>query len=493
MSAFEQRRVLVHRRPRLHRRQPVASGWCRSARAVTVVTPSIDRHHDAAADARVARRSRRRRRSARRGGDAAAVAGQDVVFNLAGQSGAVQQHGRSASPTSTSTAAATWCCSRRCARAIRSAKLVFVGSRLAYGRAGADAGDRRSTRRIRPCVHAVHKLTVEQYLQRLRARVRPALHDRAADQSVRSRTAAAPHGLRRRQPHDSPGARGRRGCRSTATARSSATTSTSTMWSRRCCELAESRGQQRQHLQRRQRRRHARSSTWRERSSAMAGGGRIEHVAWPPLAEQIETGDFVADISRIQRELGWEPRVVARRRAGADGGVLPGPRRVSDARIRVVYLAHAFMVGGAEEMVLNLVRHLPPRFEPVVCCIHEAGPIGEEIRAHRPPVTRARPHAGLRRPCDVARHRAATFATLEPQIVHTFLLTASLYGRLAAILARVPIVIGTEVNIYEQKRPHPRAGRAAADGGHRSRGRVGRIGARLLHRRRSTPIRRRST
>ena len=48
-------------------------------------------------------------------------------------------------------------------------------------------------------------------------------------------------------------------------------------------------------------------------------------------------------------------------------------------RIRVVYLAHAFQVGGAEEMVLNLVRHLPERFEPHVCCIHEAGPIGDEL------------------------------------------------------------------------------------------------------------------
>src|SRR5439155_1041681 len=33
-------------------------------------------------------------------------------------------------------------------------------------------------------------------------------------------------------------------------------------------------------------------------------------------------------------------------------------------------------------------------------------------------------------------------------------LTASLYGRLAAILAHVPIIIGTEVNIYERKKRH---------------------------------------
>ena len=40
---------------------------------------------------------------------------------------------------------------------------------------------------------------------------------------------------------------------------------------------------------------------------AIAGGGRVEHVAWPALAEQIETGDFVADISRAKAELGWAP------------------------------------------------------------------------------------------------------------------------------------------------------------------------------------------
>lgn len=44
----------------------------------------------------------------------------------------------------------------------------------------------------------------------------------------------------------------------------------------------------------------------------IAGGGRVEHIAWPTLAEQVETGDFVADISRIQRELGWRPTIALR-------------------------------------------------------------------------------------------------------------------------------------------------------------------------------------
>ena len=41
----------------------------------------------------------------------------------------------------------------------------------------------------------------------------------------------------------------------------------------------------------------------------IAGSGRIEFVAWPPLAEKIETGDFVADITRIRRDTGWSPAV----------------------------------------------------------------------------------------------------------------------------------------------------------------------------------------
>ncbi len=126
---------------------------------------------------------------------------------------------------------------------------------------------------------------------------------------------------------------------------------------------------------------------------------------------------------------------------------------MSAAPTRVVYLAHAFMVGGAEEMVLNLVRHLPQKFEPMVCCINQTGPIGEEIRGTGTPVAVLGLNPGLRRPSDVGGIRRY-LRDARPQIVHTFLLTASLYGRLAAILERVPIVIGTEVNIYERKRRH---------------------------------------
>lgn len=118
---------------------------------------------------------------------------------------------------------------------------------------------------------------------------------------------------------------------------------------------------------------------------------------------------------------------------------------------QVLYLAHAFNIGGAEEMVFTLARRLPSRFAARVCCISVPGPIGEEMRRAGLAVDVLGLNPGLRRPHDLWRLRAY-LATTRTQIVHTFLLTASLYGRFAARLAGVPVIIGTEVNIYEHKR-----------------------------------------
>jgi glycosyltransferase involved in cell wall biosynthesis len=117
----------------------------------------------------------------------------------------------------------------------------------------------------------------------------------------------------------------------------------------------------------------------------------------------------------------------------------------------VLYLAHAFNIGGAEEMVFTLARRLPPRFAPRVCCITTAGPIGQEMQRAGITVDVLGLNPGLRRPHDVWRLRNY-LARTKAQIVHTFLLTASLYGRFAAVLAGVPVVIGTEVNVYQNKR-----------------------------------------
>jgi len=39
----------------------------------------------------------------------------------------------------------------------------------------------------------------------------------------------------------------------------------------------------------------------------LVGGGRVVFEPWPPLAAKIETGDFVADITRLTAAIGWTP------------------------------------------------------------------------------------------------------------------------------------------------------------------------------------------
>ena len=123
--------------------------------------------------------------------------------------------------------------------------------------------------------------------------------------------------------------------------------------------------------------------------------------------------------------------------------------------VRVVYLTHTLGVGGAEELILNMVTRLPrDRYEPMVCCFENPpGPIGPEIAAHGVPVIPLGVVPGWRSPFawwSIVRQ----LRRLRPQIVHTFMLPASLYGRSAAVAAGVPIIIGTEVNIYERKQRH---------------------------------------
>lgn len=271
--------------------------------AVTILTPLRERHADQAD------------RFERRGaaiveGDLrdrelvpALVAKQDVIFNLSGQSGAVRSmedpwsdldinlRGNLVLLESIRTVAPN-------------ARFVFAGSRLQYGKPTRlpvredDAGEPL-------CLHAVHKRTVEEYLS---------LYSRLFGLHYTVARVTNPYG---------PGQpRGR----------------TAYGVINRLIHLALSDGALTIYGDGDQRRDYIHVADVVEALRAMAlspaaagrvynigsgvgtrlidvaneivkraGGGRVEHVAWPPLAQQIETGDFVADISRAGRELGWAP------------------------------------------------------------------------------------------------------------------------------------------------------------------------------------------
>lgn len=120
-------------------------------------------------------------------------------------------------------------------------------------------------------------------------------------------------------------------------------------------------------------------------------------------------------------------------------------------RVKVLYLAQHLTMGGAEELLRQVATRLPAdRFEVVVGCLTREGIIGSELRRAGVRVVLLPGEPGPRSPR--AFRRLLRFIRAErPEIVHTFLLTAGLYGRLAAWLARVPAIYHTEQNVYVAK------------------------------------------
>jgi glycosyltransferase involved in cell wall biosynthesis len=118
-------------------------------------------------------------------------------------------------------------------------------------------------------------------------------------------------------------------------------------------------------------------------------------------------------------------------------------------------------VGGTEQQILELVRHLPRgRWTPVVCCFRP-GRKAEEIAGLGVRVV----HLPKRRRVDVRLVRALVRLMRAERfdVVQTFLIGANLWGRLAALLAGVPVVIASERNVGVWEEPAKRwLGRALA-------------------------------
>lgn len=272
---------------------------------VTVVTASRIRHAESAQaferrGVRIVEADVRDREAMR-----AVVSGPEVIFNLAGQSGAVRSVDDPLTDLDVN-GRGSLVLLEAVREMNRDAKIVFSSSRLVYGQVGEQPV--REDRGVAPrCTHAIHKLAVEQYLRmyeqlfglryataRITNPYGPGQPGGRTDYGVVNRmihlalsgdaiTVYGDGRQRRDYIHidDVVEALLRMGERGKA---DGATYNVGTGFGTPLVEMARA-------------------------IMAMAGGGRLEHVAWPSLAQQIETGDFVADISRIQSDLGWQPRV----------------------------------------------------------------------------------------------------------------------------------------------------------------------------------------
>jgi glycosyltransferase involved in cell wall biosynthesis len=109
-------------------------------------------------------------------------------------------------------------------------------------------------------------------------------------------------------------------------------------------------------------------------------------------------------------------------------------------------------VGGAERFLVNLARRLPGgRFDWQLVCISHLGVWGEALAAAGSNVV----SLGKRRGLDplVLPRLVRQVQRYRPHVVNTHLWTADLWGRLAARLAGVPVVVVTEQNVDLWKGP----------------------------------------
>ncbi|AJP02082.1 glycosyl transferase [Streptomyces cyaneogriseus subsp. noncyanogenus] len=113
--------------------------------------------------------------------------------------------------------------------------------------------------------------------------------------------------------------------------------------------------------------------------------------------------------------------------------------------MKVLHVITGLGVGGAEQQLRLLLRHLPARCE-VVTLTHP-GPVADGLRADGVPVV----HLGMTGNRDLSALPRLTRLVRAGRydLVHTHLYRACLYGRLAARLAGVRAVVATEHSLGE--------------------------------------------
>ncbi len=270
---------------------------------LTITTPRRATHEVAAADlesagARILEADVRDAERMRR-----AVAGCEVVFNLAGRSGAVRSLEDPFTDLDVNCNGSLVLLEAMRA-ASPSAKLVFPGSRLEYGRVDSLPVS-EDARMVPLCMHAVHKLAVEQYLtiyrelHGLRSTVVRLTNPYGAGQPAGRVAYGIVNRMVQLALEDQPlqvygeGTQLRDYVYIDDVIEALAGIGASAATDGHVYNLGSGTGTSFVDMAR--------------LVVDLVGGGRVVFEPWPQLAGQIETGDFVADISRLAAALEWQP------------------------------------------------------------------------------------------------------------------------------------------------------------------------------------------
>jgi sugar transferase (PEP-CTERM/EpsH1 system associated) len=113
------------------------------------------------------------------------------------------------------------------------------------------------------------------------------------------------------------------------------------------------------------------------------------------------------------------------------------------AKINLLHIIPTLQIGGAEKQVVTLLKHIDKKkYCVTLCCLHRSGPLKEELEDEDIKIV----ILGMRlRYIVVSLYKLIRLMRKNyVQIVHTHLYTDHLWGRIAALIAGVPVIVTTE-------------------------------------------------
>lgn len=113
---------------------------------------------------------------------------------------------------------------------------------------------------------------------------------------------------------------------------------------------------------------------------------------------------------------------------------------INQAVTKIVFCIPSLIQGGAERQMLQLIRSLPARFEPVLVLFEDKVYYQDLLPPGQPKYV-----LGTDQKMTVAKFRKLVeiLRTEQPAIFHSYLNNANFWGRLAALRAKVPVVISS--------------------------------------------------
>ncbi len=121
-------------------------------------------------------------------------------------------------------------------------------------------------------------------------------------------------------------------------------------------------------------------------------------------------------------------------------------------RVNILYVIWSLGLGGAERVVINLAKGLDKsKFNPVIACLNDKGPFASEVEKEGIEVIALNKKPGL--DLTIIPKLIAVIKKYHINIVNTHLWGANFWGRIAARLVGVKVVIATEHNVDIWKTP----------------------------------------